>query len=162
VDGEAPFAVAAVMECNWAWRRELVAALEIDLHLNFDDASMYGLDWCLQARARGFQVIYDPRAVVHHHLAPRIPELERSDRPRRLLSYCRNYTYIMLKRLPAWRKPVFLFWWMVVGERAAWGLGALAVETLLHGFHWWPELQPAWRGKLEGIRLWLGATPRLK
>lgn len=162
VDGEVPFPVAAVMEGNWAWRRALVAGLQFDPYLNFDDASMYGLEWCCQARAKGFQVIYDSSAVVHHHVAPRIPELERSNRPRRLLSYCRNYTYIMLKHLPAWRKPVFLLWWFVVGERGAWGLGALVAETLMHGFHWWPELRPAWRGKIEGIRLWLGATPTVK
>jgi GT2 family glycosyltransferase len=150
------------MECNWAWRRELATTLELDQYLNFDDASMYGLDWCFQARAKGFRVIYDPRIVVHHHMAPRVPELDRANRPCRVLSYCRNYTYIMLKHLPAWRKLAFLIWWFAIGERGAWGFGALVADTLMRGVHWRLDLRPALRGKIEGIRLWLGATPTVR
>jgi len=154
LEGTEAVEVAGVMEGNWMWRRELLASLSFDPVLNFDDASMYGLDLCLQARGKGFRVIYESRAVVHHHVAPRVPELDRADRPRRITSYSRNYTYIVLRHLPGWRRAAFLAWWFLIGDRASWGIGSVVAETLLHGPRWRGEVGPAWAGKLEGIRLW--------
>jgi GT2 family glycosyltransferase len=145
--------VDSVMECNWIWRRKLLASLEFDPVLNFDDASMYGLDLCLQAKKHGFKVLYDPRALVYHHAAPRAPELDRQKRGPRSFSYCRNYTYIMLKRLPGWRRSIFLAWWFLFGERGAWGLGSLLVDTLQAGWRKERYVADAWQGKMEGIRL---------
>ena len=48
VGGDVPVQVDSVMEGNSIWRRELLASLEFDPVLNFDDAVMYGLDLCLQ------------------------------------------------------------------------------------------------------------------
>jgi GT2 family glycosyltransferase len=155
VGGEAPFQVDSVMEGNSIWRRELLASLEFDPVLNFDDASMYGLDLCLQAKQRGFRVMYDPRALVYHHTALRAPELDRQKRGPRLFSFCRNYTYIILKRFPVWRRLVFLAWWFLIGERGAWGLGSLLVDVLQNGLQKERYTAYAWRGKLEGARLWL-------
>ena len=145
--------VDTVMECNWIWRRQLLASLEFDPILNFDDAAMYGLDLCLQAKKRGFRVFYDPRALVYHHVAPRAPELDRQKRGPRSFSYCRNSTYIMLKRLPVWRRSAFLVWWFLIGERGGWGLGSLLADTLRAGWRKERHVGQAWRGKMEGIRL---------
>ena len=153
LQGESPIEVEGVMEGNCAWRRELLTSLKFDPVLNFDDACMYGLDLCLQAASRGSRVLYQPRALVYHHAVPRAPELDRNDRPRRVFSYTRNYTYIMLKRLPWWRRPIFLAWWFLVGERGAWGLAAALAD--IFGGHP-PQSQQFWstmKGKLEGIRL---------
>jgi GT2 family glycosyltransferase len=155
MDGQAPLGVDTVMECNWAWRRELLLSLRFDPILNFDDASMYGLDLTLQAKKKGYRVVYDPAILVHHHIAPRTPELDRSDRSRRLFSYCRNHTYIMLTELPWLRKFVFVGWWFLVGERGAWGLGALAADSLLHGWRTPRHVASAFSGKAEGVREWL-------
>lgn len=152
--------VDTVMEGNWMWRRELLASLEFDPVLNFDDASMYGLDLSLQAKKRRYKVIYDPGALVYHHVAPRVPELDRQERGPRLFSYCRNYTYILLKRLPLWRRPVFLAWWFLIGERGGWGLVSLVVDRLLGGWHKQRHAREVWRGKIEGIRLAALARPR--
>ncbi|MEM2591485.1 MAG: glycosyltransferase family 2 protein [Thermofilaceae archaeon] len=155
VDGPQPFEVSSVMECNWAWRRQLLASLEFDPVLNIGDASMYGMDLCLQAKAKGFKVVYDPQAVVYHHVAPRAPELDRANRPQRVYEFCHNYTYIMLKHLPWERKIIFLLWWFLIGGRGDWGLGALVADTFLHGLRWASEVVPAWRGKVKGISAWL-------
>jgi GT2 family glycosyltransferase len=154
VSGDRVREVDAVMEGNWVWRRDLLRSLEVDSALNFDDASMYGLDLCLQAKASGFRVLYDPQALVYHHAKPRAPELDRAQRPARAFSYCRNYTYILLKHLPAWRKPVFLAWWFGIGERAAVGLAAW-IANAVYGRAYQPgETRAAFAGKIEGIRLW--------
>jgi GT2 family glycosyltransferase len=153
VGGDATFPVDSVMEGNSIWRRELLGSLEFDPVLNFDDAVMYGLDLCLQAKKRGFKLLYDPRALVYHHSAPRAPELDRQERGSRLFCLCRNYTYIMLKRSPPLRRVVFLGWWFLIGERGAWGVGSLVVDTLQSGLRKRRYVPQAWRGKMEGIRL---------
>jgi len=153
VEGDSPLEVGGVMECNWAWRCNVLGSLRFDAITNFDDASMYGLDLCLQAKRRHFRIVYEPRAIVYHHVAPRVTNLDRADRPRRTFAYARNYTYIMLKHLPRWRRPIFLAWWFLIGERGSWGLGALLAEMLAgrspKPSHVWGAL----KGKVEGILL---------
>ena len=153
-----PLDVDHVMEGNWSWRKELLASLYFDPVLNFDDATMYGTDLCLQAKRRGFRILYESRAVVIHHSAPRIPALDRADQARRIFSYCRNYTYLMLRRLPWWRRPIFLGWSFVVGERRAWGVAAIVAEMLTHRGKLSVPIAPALKGKIEGIRLWIRAA----
>jgi len=153
VGGDLAFGVDSVMEGNCIWRRDLLTSVEFDPVLNFDDASMYGLDLCLQVKERGLRLIYEPRAVVYHHQAPRTPELDRQERGSRLFSYCRNYTYIILKRFPFWRRCAFLFWWFLIGERGAWGVGSLLVDELRYGWREARFITYAWRGKMEGIGL---------
>jgi GT2 family glycosyltransferase len=153
VGGSTEFEVDSVMEGNCMWRRELLASLEFDPVLNFDDASMYGLDLCLQAKKRGLKVVYDPRGLVYHHAAPRAPELNRQERGGRIFSYCRNYTYIILKRLSPWRRLAFLCWWFLIGERDGWGIGSLAFDKLSGEWGKKRYFTQAWRGKIEGIRL---------
>lgn len=151
--GTAAREVDTVMEGNCMWRCELLASLEFDPVLNFDDASMYGLDLTLQAKARRYKVVYDPQALAYHHVAPRAPELDRQERGPRLFSYCRNYTYILLKRLPPWRRAVFLAWWFLIGERGGWGLASLVTDKLSGDWRKKRHAVAAWRGKIEGIRL---------
>lgn len=153
VQGESAFEVGGVMECNWAWRSSVLTSLEFDEILNFDDASMYGLDLCLQAKSAGWRVVYEPRAVVHHHAAPRPSDLDRSDRPKRAFAYARNYTYIMLKHLEWWRKPIFLAWWFLIGERGSRGLAAVVADTVI-GHPLQPgEVRSSLSGKLRGAFL---------
>lgn len=75
-----------------------------------------------------------------------------------MFSYCRNYTCIMLKNLPAWRKAVFLSWTFLVGEYEAWGAAALWRDTLFRGLRVQRHVATAFRGKMEGIRLWLRSS----
>jgi GT2 family glycosyltransferase len=154
-EGDRAVEVDTVMEANWVWRRDLLRSLRMDPVLNYDDASMYGLDLCLQARAAGFRILYEPRALVLHHVKPRAPELDRTNRPARAFSYSRNYTYIMMKHLPGWRKVAFLAWWLGLGERAASGVGAAVADALSGRKHSPGETRRVFSGKFEGIRLWL-------
>jgi glycosyltransferase involved in cell wall biosynthesis len=155
VDGDDPFEVVSVMEGNSIWRRQLAAALVYETVLNFDDASMYGLDMSFQAKANGFRVLYDPQAVVYHHVSPRNPELARTQRSRRTMSFTRNSTYIMLKHLPWWQKITFLVWWFLIGGRSDWGVCAVIYDLVHNRGQSRREFAPALAGKVEGIRLWL-------
>lgn len=154
LEGPEPVDVSGVMECNWAWRREALRSLVFDPRLDFDDASMYGLDLCLQARERGWRVVYQPAARVTHHLAPRDPSLDREERVQRRLSYARNYTLIGLKHFRGCRRAAFVAWWWLVGERSAYGVGGAIVDALRGRSHILPLTVAALRGRWQGVRAW--------
>jgi GT2 family glycosyltransferase len=153
LQGDFPIEVQGVTECNWAWRRDLLVSVRFDPKLNFDDASMYGLDLCLQAKNKGMRVIYNSHAIIYHYPAQRPPGLDRADRPRRLFAYTRNYTYIMLKHLSWWRRPIFMAWWFLIGERGGWGLAAVLADTLAGRLPARGEVWGALTGKVQGIRI---------
>ena len=147
-----PFEVAAVMEGNWAWRTERLRSLRFEPDLDVDEAFMYGLDLCLQARDRGWTVIYESRARVVHHVAPRDPALDRRDRVGRARARARNYTIIGLRRFRGVRRVAFLVWWMLIGENANYGpLGALG--ALMRGHSQVGALtKAALLGRWDGVR----------
>lgn len=155
VEGEKPFEVASVMEGNSAWRRRIGTTLTFDPVLNFDDASMYGLDLTFQVTDQKMRILYNPQAVVYHHAVPRASELDRAQRPKRTFSFTRNYTYIMLKHLPWWQKGIFLAWWFLIGGRGGLGVVAILEDIAHHGLHRHREFATALAGRIEGIRLWL-------
>ncbi len=154
LDAPASVDVDSVMECNWAWRRSILSRLEFDPVLDFDDASMYGLDLCLQARRMGYKVIYEPKARILNTPAPRDPTLDRNDRAARGFTFSRNYTYIMLKRSCGLSRVVFALWWTIVGCRGSYGLLTAAADAVVHPQLVRQQLEPAVRGKFEGWRLW--------
>src|SRR4029077_8214853 len=78
-----PIRVVSVMECNWAWRTSILRSLAFDPRLDFDDASMYGLDLCLQAKQAGYDIVYAAAPRVRDAGAPRDPSLDRGDRAQR-------------------------------------------------------------------------------
>lgn len=150
----APVEVQAVMECSWMWRTDVMRHLDFDRVFFEDDASMYGLDLCLQAKGLGYHVVYEPRARVVHHVAPRDPLLDRHDRRARTVAYSRNYTLIALKHFNRWRLLAFLAWWWLVGDRGSYGLCLGALDSTRKGREVVPLIGAAFKGKCEGVLLW--------
>jgi glycosyltransferase involved in cell wall biosynthesis len=155
VDGTESFAVDSLQECNWAWRRHVFNQVEFDPIFHLGDATRYGVDLCQQAKAMNYTVLYDPRAPVYHHVAPRAADLDRSNLPWRRFVYARNLTYVMLKHLPHCRRGAFLIWWLLIGGRGGAGLGALTVELLSGRLYRYREFLYSLVGTVDGIRLWL-------
>jgi GT2 family glycosyltransferase len=153
VDAHRPLDVDGVMECNWVWRREVLERVRFDPRLDFDDASMYGLDLSLQALERGYRVVYQPAAVVVDAGAPRDPSLDRADRAARTFTYSRNYSLIASRHLRGLRRVAFWSWWVVVGERGSYGL-ATAAADLVTGRVDGGVVAASFRGKAAGARLW--------
>jgi GT2 family glycosyltransferase len=154
VEATGPLRVDAVMEGNWAWRRDVLLGLEFDPVLDFDDASMYGLDLCLQARSRGYKILYQPAARVTHRVAPRHESLDRRDRPRRTYTFARNYTYIGLKHFRGMQRAAFIAWWWGVGPRGAYGLLTSAWDLAARRNGVRQLTASSFAGKQEGLRLW--------
>jgi GT2 family glycosyltransferase len=160
LDCPEPISVAAVPEGNSAWRSVVLRSLEFDQRLDFDDASMYGLDLTMQARNLGYDVVYTPFARVRNESAPRDPSLEREDRLPRIRAYNRNFTLIALRQLRGAQRLSFTVWSVLVGERGGYGLlaGGLALLGKREGA--WPEIKASTHGKLVGLALWVGKEAR--
>ena len=146
--------VASVPEGNSAWRRSVIEEMHFDPRLDFDDASMYGLDLTLQARECGFRIVYQPAAVVLNLNAPRDPRLDRAERRARTFSYSRNYSLIASRHLRGVRLVAFWLWWVLIGERGSYGLATGAVDLLL-GRTRVTNVVTSFQGKVQGARLWL-------
>jgi GT2 family glycosyltransferase len=159
-DGAASRDVDGVMEGNWAWRSAVARQLDFAPVFFDDDAAMYGLDLCLQAKERGYRIVYQPRASVFHHAAARDPSLDRAHRPERTRTYSRNYTYIALRHFRGLRRLAFLAWWWLVGERGSYGLATAAFDFVARGpAGTLPLARVSWKGKWEGVTAWRAARP---
>lgn len=155
VDAFDPFEVDSVMEMNWCWRTSVLRSLSFDPVLARDDASMYGLDLCLQAKAEGGRVVYTSAARVVHTPGPRHDgSISRDDRRRTYRSYGRNYTLIALRRFRGMQRVTFVLWWWLVGERGSYGLSTAAVDATT-GRAAPGTVAASFAGKLEGTRAWL-------
>jgi hypothetical protein len=64
----------------------------------------------------------------------------------------------MLRNLPWWRRPIFLLWWFLIGERGSCGLAAVLADTVTGRPPKPANVWGAWKGKVEGLRL--AATAR--
>jgi GT2 family glycosyltransferase len=151
-----PVDIDGAMEGNFAWRTSLLRRIGFDPVLSFDDAAMYGLDLCLQARTIGYRVVYQPGARLLHHSAPREPELDRANRPMRVISYSRNYTYIALKNLRGPRRLAFVAWWWLVGERGSYGLATGLYDLVRTRGSAAPLIEASFDGKWRGVTEWRG------
>lgn len=148
--------IVAPIECNWAWRTAVLRELDFDPVLDFEAAPYYGMDLTLQALDRGRSVLFNPAAAVAHYWSVRDPVLARDDAPRWMYASSRAYTYLMFKHLRGMRRIAFVVWWTVVGQRGSYGVVTLAVDLVQKRT---PRdtlraARSAWRGKLEGWRLW--------
>lgn len=153
VEASHPFEVDSVMEMNWCWRTSVLRSLSFDPVLARDDASMYGLDLCLQAKAGGGRIVYTSAARVVHTPGPRHDgSIARDDR-RSHRSYGRNYTLIALRRLRGIRRVAFVMWWWLVGERGSYGLSTAAVDVI-RGRAAPGTVAASFAGKAEGTRAW--------
>ena len=155
VHADAPFEVDGVLEGNSMWRVEVLRSLEFLEALAAEDAPLYGLDLCLQAKARAWKVVYTSDAAVRHTPGPRPGDsIDRSDRVRTTRSYSRNMTLIGLRHLHGFRRVAFAGWWWLVGERASYGLATALVDGT-RGALAWGSVSAGFAGKAEGVRAWL-------
>jgi GT2 family glycosyltransferase len=159
LEASGPLEVDGVMEGNWAWRTDVLRNLRFDLVFEDSDATMYGLDLCLQAKALGWRVVYEPRARVVHHVAPRHPTLDRADLAARTFAYSRNMTYIALKHFRGFRRATWLGWWWLVGDSGSRGPVRVMVDALRRNGRPVSLAFTELSGKVEGVRWWRKAGP---
>lgn len=148
--------IVAPIECNWAWRTEVLRDLEFDPVFDFEEAPYYGIDLTMQARERGMRVLFNPAARVAHRWSIRDHDLDRDDVSRWAYVSSRAYTYLILKHYRGLRRVSFVLWWTLVGQRSSHGIVTLVVDLVQKRTRraTLRVARSGWRGKLEGARLW--------
>jgi cellulose synthase/poly-beta-1,6-N-acetylglucosamine synthase-like glycosyltransferase len=142
--------------CNMSYRRRLSPRLDPNL-IGVDGTE---LDLCLRIREAGFRVIYDPALVVEHYPAPR-PNLPQRMTPVTSLQSAHNLAYTLWRRLPWWRRVVFLAYMLAIGQGDCYGLVKLLVQARRDGLRLaWRKFSGSVRGTLRGVARAAGARGR--
>jgi len=141
---------------NFAIRRELLSEIELDTNFT-GSAIMYELDVAFQVKRLKRRILFDPRARVHHLVAPRPSGIEqRDDLQGTIYSQSHNLTYVMMKHLPLPNKLAFLAWFFLIGQRRSWGLLTMIADAILKmRITCRGQVLTSFRGKLDGIRDYL-------
>jgi GT2 family glycosyltransferase len=146
-----PREVDVLRGTNMSFRRELLAEYPWDARLNDNAATDYEVDLCSWVRRRGYSIVYDPDAIVTHHLGPR-PEIGRRRSPEWTRAYSHNLVYVAGKALPPPQRATALVHALFVGTRASYGpLAALADTARGRPPSLRDEVLPALAGKLGGL-----------
>ncbi len=106
---------------------------------------------CLSALRRGWKLIYDPTAVVDHHVAPRF---DADQRGRPAASAVRDASYNLVTALLAeapelfWRRALY---GLMVGDRSMPGVVRAAVALLRRERNVLRDLRPSLEGQIEAL-----------
>lgn len=137
---------------NMAFRKNALIG-SFDMRLNRGDSIAYETDLALNVQAKGFRVLYDPRAIVDHYPAPRKIDTQRGWNSKECFCYAHNHTYICLKHLRWYGKLSFFIYFFIGGQ---WGCPAPITYILSlisrRPVSWREQFIPSMRGRLKGIR----------
>jgi glycosyltransferase involved in cell wall biosynthesis len=144
--------VDALRGTNMSFRRALLLAYAWDGRLNGGAATDYEIDLCAHVRRCGCRLVWDPDAVVVHHLGER-PELGRRPDAAAIRAYSHNQVYVAGKALPPARAALAVASALLVGNRLSHGLATAVAETLLgRPPSLREQLLPAFAGKAAALR----------
>ena len=143
---------------NMAFRRQLIHHDERLLHTSGGLALANELDACLTVRRLGHRLLYTRWAVVDHFTTSyRDPKLGSRVDGADVLTSAANYTYALLKYLPAHRRIAFLLYGFLLGSSMLPGPGRVLAELIASSRRAWAMAQriPAtWRGRAAGIAMY--------
>jgi glycosyltransferase involved in cell wall biosynthesis len=147
---------------NMAYRREALEGIRLDERLRGSGAQVhFEIDLSLTLKARNWKLAYDPAIGVDHYPASR-PAGQERERPSRvaLFNEVHNETYVILKGLPASRRPLALLYWLALGTRRAPGVAMLAERWLREHDRGavTDAFRAAMRGRLAGLRTFREVT----
>jgi GT2 family glycosyltransferase len=157
-----PREVDVLKGVNMSFRREALAGRSLDERLRGEGAQVhFEIALCLAVKRARWRLVYDPAVAVDHYPARRFGDDQRArPSPRALADEVHNETYVLLRWLPWWRKPLALAYGLLVGSRRAPGLAA-AVERALRGQA--PRdvlgrLEASTRARLDAVATWRAAA----
>jgi glycosyltransferase involved in cell wall biosynthesis len=128
-------AVDVLKGVNMSFRAGALDGLRPDGRLLGSGAQVhFELGLCLALIHRGWTIVYDPAVAVDHYPAARFDEDARDAPSRRALAHAaHNELYLLLRWLPAWRRPFAVGFAFVFGSRNAPGVAVLAERLLREG-----------------------------
>jgi hypothetical protein len=138
-----------------SYRATALRGFRFDERLCAVSGSCTELDAAYFLKRARWRLIYDPAVGVNHHLSERTWGVPRSH-PDVCFDFAHNYTYLTLKHATWPRKLVALVYFVLVGQRRAWGLLTMLIDPVITGdVRWWGQLGPTLRGRIAGVRTYL-------
>ena len=125
-----PVEVSHLMGGNMSVRAELFRRCLPDRRLGNNVSFYWEMDVGLQVKAKGARILYDPRARVDHHSAPRETPGMRTVNADAVYWSSYNYALLMRKHLPFWRRIAYVAYTFLVGGSNAPGLVYLVVAPM--------------------------------
>ena len=138
---------------NMTFRRELLHPFDTNIrgpHFNDTDAA-------LSVRGQGKTLILDPEAKVDHYPAPRAdnPGGRNLLDPRLIALDNHDWSYLVLKHMALWQKPVAMLYIMLVGTHLRPGILTACALALRSPKEAWARLVPVLSGSFAGMRTYL-------
>jgi len=150
LEGGRKIEVDVLKGVNMAFRRDFIKNYRFDLNMNNISSVSFEFDICFYIKKKGGKIVYDPDIRVYHKIAKRGTGVQRGEE-RVMIEYSSNYTYVMLKHLPIWRKIVFLFYFFLIGQRASYGPILYIFDLLTGKKPSLRHLKKAMEGKIRGL-----------
>jgi cellulose synthase/poly-beta-1,6-N-acetylglucosamine synthase-like glycosyltransferase len=128
-----PRAVELLKGVNMSFRVTALGALRPDARLLGRGAQVhFELGLCLALARRGWKIVYDPAVTVDHYPACRFDDDQRGAPSfGALCDAAHNELYLLMRWLPAWRKPFALgYAFLVGGSRASPGILIVGVRLV--------------------------------
>jgi glycosyltransferase involved in cell wall biosynthesis len=136
---------------NMAFRKRALEGT-IDMKLNAGSAISYETDIALSVKEKGFQLYFDPKAIVDHFPGPRSSGTKRGWNSGECFVYAHNLTYTCFKHLKWYGKLGFIVYFFLWGS---WGCPG--PMTLILGFcsrrraSFEQQFIPSMKGRLAGL-----------
>jgi len=109
---------------NTAFRTDAIRPVGYDIRLRGSGSQVCSdMLACLVLRRVGWKIIYDPSVAVDHFPAPRFDEDKRGKFDAVAAANRRyNFRFAVVTGLPAWRRPMALCWFHLIGTKSDPGL----------------------------------------
>jgi len=147
-----PRDVAVLKGVNLSVRGELIRQVGFDTRLlGITTEHHWEIGLCLRLLRTGYRIVYDPATAVDHRPQPRVAEA-REFGPRQVRDAVHNETLALLEYLPAWRRPVYLAWAIVIGTSTTPGVAQTIRSLLSHRDLRWSLFSRAQSGRILGLR----------
>lgn len=151
-----PVAVDLLKGVNMAFRSSYLDRFRFGGYLELQAGSNWELDLCLSIKEKNGRIVYDPELRVDHYAAPRVWVTGRKDLVKNIYDHSHNYTYIILKHFPWYRKIAFLIYIFLIGQPGSWGLMTILIGPIVKGrIVWRGQVVPSFKGRMDGIKTYL-------
>jgi glycosyltransferase involved in cell wall biosynthesis len=152
-----PIFVDCLLGGNMSYRTPLAKECLPACALNHNVAFFWELDMALNIKKRGYHILYEPRAAVDHHSAPRRISGMRTRNYEAIYYANYNFAYIIMRHFNMLRRLGYIGYTAVVGDEASPGVAKLGHLWLGRGLEW-PLINASIRGRWNGARAGLQAA----
>jgi GT2 family glycosyltransferase len=136
---------------NMSYRADVLSTYEWDARMNRGAATDYEVNLAAHAKSRGMRLVYDPDAIVTHHIAPRV-DIDRDRSASEIFDYSHNLVYVAGRSFGPLRAALAIGDAFLIGNRFSYGLATAAFDLVgRNRVSVRDQIVPSFRGKLAGL-----------